>query len=58
VAAAWARSHFGAGFFRIEGIAPDAVERDLAAFGIVERAVAAVVDKPEESESPEHGETV
>lgn len=58
VAALGTRGGFGAGFLRVEVVAADAVEGDLAALGVVERTVAPVVVGPEEAEQPQHQQAV
>lgn len=58
MAALRARGGIRPGFFRIEVIAPDAVEGDLAPLGIVQSAVAPVVVNPEDGEHAQHQQSV
>ena len=58
MAALGARRGVSAGLFRIEVVATDAVEGDLAALLVVEGSVAAVVIEPEDTKHTQYRQGV
>ncbi len=58
MAALGARRGVGAGLLRVEVVAADAMEGDLAPLGVVKRPVAPVVINPERAEDAQHEEAV
>lgn len=53
-----ARRGLSAGWLRVEVVAADAVERDLASAGVVERTVATLGIEPQRGEDAEHEKAV
>ena len=58
VAALGTRGDRGAGPFGVKVVAADAMKGDLAALGVVERAVAPIVIEPQETKETQHQQAV